>query len=357
MSVTPRKLGPVDRLVAGTHDAEPGDLVAVGLVVRLLLDDMRPVRRGHREAVPHACTRTHLAGLDLEHLGDPVVRAEPVAEHRVVDRTARVVRLPEARRRQGAEVDVGREHRRERLAVLRGQRGDELLAHRRSGPHGVLLRGSHGGRRWPPARSTTAETRSPEPGVPDRGPGRIPHDAPTCRPGRPVGVDRRRLDGRDTQETLGPLRSVHPARTCLRPRLLARSGAGDAPRGGSVDAGLTIRACRRGSGRQGPRVTTFYRRVLDESPVPVADALGRPRLLTIVQGRWTRPVTAVVAGAGFGKTTLLAQAVRENRLARDGVDVHLRLEAADASAARLAARLLAQFGTEPPRACRRRRAL
>jgi LuxR family maltose regulon positive regulatory protein len=95
-------------------------------------------------------------------------------------------------------------------------------------------------------------------------------------------------------------------------------------------------------------VSTFFRRVLDESPVPVADALARPRLLTAVQGRWRRPVTAIVAGAGFGKTTLIAQAVRENRLARFGVDVHVRLERADASAAHLADRLLVQFGTEPP---------
>src|SRR5262245_12464233 len=86
------------------------------------------------------------------------------------------------------------------------------------------------------------------------------------------------------------------------------------------------------------------------SPSVVEDSLLRPRLLLAVQGRWQRPVTAVVAGAGFGKTTLLAQALRENRLDRSGVDVHLRLEPGDANAARLAARLLAEFGVDLPRA-------
>ena len=95
-------------------------------------------------------------------------------------------------------------------------------------------------------------------------------------------------------------------------------------------------------------MNTFFRRMLDESPIPAADALARPRLLTVVQGRWSRPVTAVVAGPGFGKSTLLAQAVRENRLARVGIDVHVRIEAADASAARLAARLLAAFDVDVP---------
>ncbi|MGZ6952670.1 MAG: BTAD domain-containing putative transcriptional regulator [Acidimicrobiia bacterium] len=77
-------------------------------------------------------------------------------------------------------------------------------------------------------------------------------------------------------------------------------------------------------------------------PVP----LVRPRLLTAVQARWVRPVTAVVAGAGFGKSTLLAQAVKENRLARMGVDVVLRIEPADASAVHLASRLLMELGLE-----------
>jgi DNA-binding SARP family transcriptional activator len=87
----------------------------------------------------------------------------------------------------------------------------------------------------------------------------------------------------------------------------------------------------------------------DDLPHVGHESLLRPRLLLAVQGRWNRPVTAVVGGAGFGKTTLLAQAVRENRLDRSGVDVTLRLEPGDTSALRLAARLLTELGAEAPR--------
>jgi ATP/maltotriose-dependent transcriptional regulator MalT/DNA-binding SARP family transcriptional activator len=68
--------------------------------------------------------------------------------------------------------------------------------------------------------------------------------------------------------------------------------------------------------------------------------LARPRLLVPIQGRWSRRVTAVVAGAGFGKTTLLVQAMHENALVPQGVDVWLALDAGDASATRLGAGLL-----------------
>ena len=71
----------------------------------------------------------------------------------------------------------------------------------------------------------------------------------------------------------------------------------------------------------------------DAFPFVAHEVMPRPRLLLAVQGRWSRPVTAVVAGAGFGKTTLLAQAARENQLARSGLDVSLRLDPGDASAA------------------------
>ncbi len=74
----------------------------------------------------------------------------------------------------------------------------------------------------------------------------------------------------------------------------------------------------------------------------------RPRLLLAVQGRWDRLATAVVAGAGFGKTTLLAQAVAENAIAPAGLDVPVRLEPGHASAMRLAARLLEGLGAGPP---------
>ena len=78
-------------------------------------------------------------------------------------------------------------------------------------------------------------------------------------------------------------------------------------------------------------------------------SLTRPREFLAVHGRWNRPVTPVVAGAGFGKTTLLSQAVAENQVARIGTDIVLRLEAADNRASRLASRVLGALGVAVPR--------
>ena len=47
----------------------------------------------------------------------------------------------------------------------------------------------------------------------------------------------------------------------------------------------------------------------------------RPRLIVALTGRWTHRLTVVSGGAGLGKTTLLAQALEENRLAPQGRDV------------------------------------
>ena len=83
-----------------------------------------------------------------------------------------------------------------------------------------------------------------------------------------------------------------------------------------------------------------------EPPGEATDAiLARPRLLTVVQGRWSRPVTAVVAGAGFGKTTLLHQATAAGG-PDEHVDVMLRIEPGDTSAVRLASRLLGALAVE-----------
>src|SRR5690242_18364692 len=56
-------------------------------------------------------------------------------------------------------------------------------------------------------------------------------------------------------------------------------------------------------------------------PMPLPDELGRPRLLARLEARWQHPVTVVQAGAGFGKSTLLAQAVRANAVEPRGIDV------------------------------------
>jgi DNA-binding SARP family transcriptional activator len=55
-------------------------------------------------------------------------------------------------------------------------------------------------------------------------------------------------------------------------------------------------------------------------PAAVAGEVTRGRLLSVLTERFERPVTTLVAGAGFGKTTLLAQAMRQNLSAPVGVD-------------------------------------
>src|SRR6266511_1848032 len=71
-------------------------------------------------------------------------------------------------------------------------------------------------------------------------------------------------------------------------------------------------------------------------PEPRQDLLARPRLMHTLLGRWECRVTALVGGAGLGKTTVLAQAVAENRLAPRGQDLWFGLEPQDANGDRLA---------------------
>jgi DNA-binding SARP family transcriptional activator len=56
--------------------------------------------------------------------------------------------------------------------------------------------------------------------------------------------------------------------------------------------------------------------------------LPRLRLVRLLEGRWDRAVTLLVAGPGFGKTTVLAQAVRAHQVAPRGIDVWVGCEAA-----------------------------
>ncbi|MGH9231402.1 MAG: hypothetical protein ACRD07_22195, partial [Acidimicrobiales bacterium] len=81
-----------------------------------------------------------------------------------------------------------------------------------------------------------------------------------------------------------------------------------------------------------------------EPPEPRPGSLKRPRLLCALLGRWEHRVTTVVGGPGMGKTTLLAQAVAENRLAPRGEDVWIGLEEADADGVALARDLMAALG-------------
>src|ERR671916_2758160 len=83
---------------------------------------------------------------------------------------------------------------------------------------------------------------------------------------------------------------------------------------------------------------------------PLADRglIVRPRLLARLHTRFERRLTAVVAPAGFGKTTLLAQAVQENTLSPLGEDRWLTCQRDDTSLSFLAAGAFAAVGLTAP---------
>ena len=72
--------------------------------------------------------------------------------------------------------------------------------------------------------------------------------------------------------------------------------------------------------------------------------LARPRLLELMRGRFEVGVVALVAGAGFGKTTLLRQALADNVASPRGIDVSLTCGPADVRATHLARRLCGRSG-------------
>src|SRR6516225_3283220 len=83
---------------------------------------------------------------------------------------------------------------------------------------------------------------------------------------------------------------------------------------------------RRTAGEPAPAVTLLT----DPAGLPRAldVEILRLRLVRLLEGRWDRPVTLLVAGPGFGKTTVLAQAVRANQVAPRGIDVWVSCQAA-----------------------------
>ena len=83
------------------------------------------------------------------------------------------------------------------------------------------------------------------------------------------------------------------------------------------------------------------------APTSGRPELLRARLLERLQARWTTPVVAVIAGAGFGKTTLLAQARAENLLDARGEDLWLSLTPDDGGAGTLSSHLARALGLAP----------
>ena len=106
-----------------------------------------------------------------------------------------------------------------------------------------------------------------------------------------------------------------------------RINGAEAGRGPAGNAQLTLVAYRIGDM---PRSFRF------EPPEPRPGTLTRPRLLRALLRRWDHRVTAVVGGPGLGKTTLMTQAIAENRLAPRGDDIWLGVEPADADGDTLA---------------------
>jgi DNA-binding SARP family transcriptional activator len=79
-------------------------------------------------------------------------------------------------------------------------------------------------------------------------------------------------------------------------------------------------------------------------PSALQDELVRVRLVEALSARFDVPVTLVVAGAGFGKTTALAQAMRANDAAPRGIDAWVACEPGDEDAGRLSSAILSALG-------------
>lgn len=77
--------------------------------------------------------------------------------------------------------------------------------------------------------------------------------------------------------------------------------------------------------------------------------MRRSELLRRLQRRWGHRVTVVVAGAGFGKSSLLFQALDENALAPRGDDCWLGCSRGDDDAGRFAAGLATALGADAER--------
>ena len=90
--------------------------------------------------------------------------------------------------------------------------------------------------------------------------------------------------------------------------------------------------------------------MLPAGPVGLPRALDveipRLRLVRLLEGRWDRPVTLLVAGPGFGKTTVLAQAVRAHQVAPRGIDVWVSCQAAHEDPACFATALLGAMSVD-----------
>lgn len=77
---------------------------------------------------------------------------------------------------------------------------------------------------------------------------------------------------------------------------------------------------------------------------PGDNSVVRERLLPVLRERFDRRLTVIVGGAGFGKSTLLRQALMENAIEQLGVDAYLRVDERDRTPAHLCQRLADAIG-------------
>src|SRR6476659_9009153 len=79
-------------------------------------------------------------------------------------------------------------------------------------------------------------------------------------------------------------------------------------------------------------------------PSPLRHEVARPHLVERLAQRWSVPVTTVVAGAGFGKSTLLSQALRAEAAAPSGIECWVACRPGHERAADLAGSIIAAVG-------------
>jgi DNA-binding SARP family transcriptional activator len=124
----------------------------------------------------------------------------------------------------------------------------------------------------------------------------------------------------------------------------------------TLDPATEPLASRHGTGAEPPSALTPPTRAAG-LPRALDVELPRLRLVRLLEGRWDRPVTLLVAGPGFGKTTVLAQAIRAHQAAPRGIDAWVSCEPAYEDSACFAHALLDAISAgEPARGPGRRTA-
>lgn len=81
---------------------------------------------------------------------------------------------------------------------------------------------------------------------------------------------------------------------------------------------------------------------------PLRVEIARSSLLDVLASRFDVPVTTIAAGPGFGKSTLLAQAIRRNQAAPRGVDAWVACQSGDENEEQFVCAILEAVGPAEP---------